>query len=532
MSTAFIAIHKQYPGKVDEQKAKAIYAEMPETYRQWVKEGTLIRYLTATVRQSILWHDYEAGGTDAKSVPPLQFAAIRTDLLHQYLDEPMDIYCRLPGDKLPHPAAIAITRINPMHCERHGVAEPVFFRLISSEMSVPATCVAGQNSMKYDEEVTRFGLWRNLLPVYDREFKNNNSRWDLLPVLAAYSALNVPGIIWPLREDDASLRSLKLEHIAKSNGITQESAHNALDDVKALIDVSALLQSSDQSLWDHFFAHRFKKMAAAQTSHLGVGLLISASNGAKNNFMAPLLLIGKVPSEDNKWVGVDLSQLEALRSCYRLDGEEIKRRLYLKTDELDAEGWVRPPLKTFAINKAPVFLPAEWVKKNAPALWKEEWCTLADKLAPQVEFLSKLRNVFVAEAYPEQDAELSLYAGFASPSDAAKIQQFSWISAAEAFSTPVVWDNPFYHTLWQRARWKLAQAGVIPWPEGEHALWCAHRYQRLSAPIQPGGKHEQVNLDNVDDVLNATEMPEELRSGYKEWLCTLRKDILPPSTSM
>jgi exodeoxyribonuclease-1 len=525
MSTAFIAIHRQYPGTLDEQKAKAVYANMPETYRQWVKEETLVRYLTSTLRQSILWHDYEAGGTDAKAVQPLQFAAIRTDLLHQYLDEPMDIYCRLPGDKLPHPVAIAITRINPLHCEMYGVPEPVFFRLIQSEMNVPATCVAGQNSMKYDEEVTRFGFWRNLLPVYDREFKNNNSRWDLLPVLAAYSALNVPGIVWPLREDDPSLRSLKLEYIAKSNGITQDSAHNALDDVKALIDVSALLQSSDQSLWDHFFSHRFKKRVAAQTNHLGMGLLISASNGAKNNFMAPLLLIGKVPGEDNKWVGVDLSQRDALRSCYHLDVAEIKRRLYMKTEELDAEQCARPPIKTFAINKSPVFMPSEWVKKHEPALWKEEWQLLANNLSPQTDFLNKLRNVYVSEQYPPQDAELSLYEGFASPADAAKIQQFSWMNTTEVFSSPMTWDNPFYHTMWQRARWKLAHAGVIAWGEGEYALWCAHRHQRLMSNIPEGGKHEHVNLENVDAVLSETEMPDDLRSGYRDWLDALRKEL-------
>ncbi len=129
MSTAFLELIKSHPTVVDKKDAIKLYQEMPDSYKACVKQDTLVNYLTAKFKQNILWHDYEAGGTHAPSVAPLQFAAIRTDLEHNVLDEPIDWYCQLAGDKLPHPVAIAITKINPMHCQKEGLPEPLFFRL-------------------------------------------------------------------------------------------------------------------------------------------------------------------------------------------------------------------------------------------------------------------------------------------------------------------------------------------------------------------------------------------------------------------
>merc|ERR1712000_492774 len=196
--------------------------------------GNFISFFMGPSRATFLWHDYEAGGTNAKSTVPMQFAAVRTDMELNVIDIPIDIYCKLDCDKLPHPQAVAITKISPMKCMREGLPEPEFFRHIKIEMSISETCVTGFNSMKYDEEITRFGLWRSLIPVYQREFENGNSRWDLLPVVSAFASLKVPGLNVPTNDD--GLPTLKLELLALANGISQVNSHNAVDDTFALID--------------------------------------------------------------------------------------------------------------------------------------------------------------------------------------------------------------------------------------------------------------------------------------------------------
>jgi exodeoxyribonuclease I len=41
----------------------------------------------------------------------------------------------------------------------------------------------GYNSIRFDDEVTRFLFWRNLIDPYAREWQNQCGRWDLLDVV-------------------------------------------------------------------------------------------------------------------------------------------------------------------------------------------------------------------------------------------------------------------------------------------------------------------------------------------------------------
>ena len=53
---------------------------------------------------------------------------------------------------------------------------------MGSEMCIrdrPKTCGIGYNSIRFDDEITRFALWRSLRDPYGREWQNGNSRWDL-----------------------------------------------------------------------------------------------------------------------------------------------------------------------------------------------------------------------------------------------------------------------------------------------------------------------------------------------------------------
>jgi exodeoxyribonuclease-1 len=63
----------------------------------------------------------------------------------------------------------------------------------------------GYNSLRFDDEVTRNTLYRNLYSPYDREWQNGNSRWDIIDMVRACHDLRPEGIVWPRRARNSPL---------------------------------------------------------------------------------------------------------------------------------------------------------------------------------------------------------------------------------------------------------------------------------------------------------------------------------------
>ena len=118
--------------------------------------------------QTFLWHDYETFGAQPRRDRPAQFAAIRTDAELNEIGEPIMLYCQPANDFLPDPQACLITGITPQQCLQLGVPEHQFAATIEAAFSEPGTIGAGYNTIRFDDEVTRFLFWRNLIDPYAR----------------------------------------------------------------------------------------------------------------------------------------------------------------------------------------------------------------------------------------------------------------------------------------------------------------------------------------------------------------------------
>src|SRR5688500_13684204 len=110
---------------------------------------------------SFLFYDLETFGSDPRTTRIAQFAAIRTDADLNEVAEPIRIFARPADDLLPSPVATLITGITPQAALRDGMPEAEAFALIFEEMSRPETCSAGYNSLRFDDEFVRHGLFRN-----------------------------------------------------------------------------------------------------------------------------------------------------------------------------------------------------------------------------------------------------------------------------------------------------------------------------------------------------------------------------------
>jgi exodeoxyribonuclease-1 len=174
---------------------------------------------------TFLWHDYETFGTVPRRDRPAQFAAIRTDAELNEIGEPVMLYCQPAPDYLPDPQACLITGITPQHCLEHGVPEHEFAAQVCAAFSEPGTVGVGYNTIRFDDEVTRFLFWRNLIDPYAREWQKGCGRWDLLDVVRMCYALRPDGINWPRHPDGRP--SFKLEDLARANGLLHEAAHDA-----------------------------------------------------------------------------------------------------------------------------------------------------------------------------------------------------------------------------------------------------------------------------------------------------------------
>ncbi len=365
---------------------------------------------------SLFWYDYETTGTHPQKDRPLQFAGVRTDLNFNIIDEPISIFCKLSLDTLPHPEACLITKITPQSANEKGLIEADFVRQIHQQFSQPNTCVLGYNSIRFDDEVTRHGFYRNFYDVYEREWKNGNSRWDLLDVFRAAQALRPDGFNWVY--DDERKPIFKLDQLTVANHIQHANAHDALADVYALLSLAHLLKQAQPRLFQFLFEHRTKTQAS-KLLNVGSGtplIHISGMYPAAQNCLAIVMPLCVHPTNANEIVVYDLSVNPA--TLLELSTEEIKQRLFVATEDLP-ENVARIPLKTVHINKCPVLAPMSVLRADdAKRLGIDvDVCLKNGELLAKnfsTIFTSKISAVFNSPYENTQtpvDVDLALYSG-------------------------------------------------------------------------------------------------------------------------
>lgn len=306
--------------------------------------------------ETFYWHDYETFGTDPSRDKPVQFAGIRTDADLNIIGEPLMLYSRPAADALPHPEACLVTGITPQQALEHGVCEAEFIGRIHAELAQPGTCGVGYNSLRFDDEVTRYTLYRNFYDPYEREWRNGNSRWDIIDMVRAAYALRPEGIEWP--KNDEGLPSFKLEALTAANGIAHEDAHDALSDVYATIAMARLIRQKQPRLYDYLLRQRSKQAVLAQLDIQAMKPLLHVSGmfGAARSNIALIVPLAVHPKNKNEVLCYDLGVDPA--PLFELTPEALAERLFCRTEDLP-EGVERLGIKSVHINRCPVLVTAK-----------------------------------------------------------------------------------------------------------------------------------------------------------------------------
>lgn len=376
--------------------------------------------------ESFLFYDLETFGQDPRRTRIAQFAAVRTDANLKVIDEPVSFYVKPADDLLPSPIATLITGITPQHALAEGVSEAEAFARINELMSRPQTCTLGYNTLRFDDEFVRYGLFRNFHDPYEREWRSGNSRWDLLDMLRLVHALRPEGINWPLREDGAT--SFKLEHLALANDVRQGDAHEALSDVYATIGMARRFREAQPRMWDYALRLRDKRYVGSLLDVVAMEpvLHISMRYPASRLCAAPVLPLARHPHINNRVIVFDLEgDIEPL---LELSVEEITARLYTRAANLP-EGQQRIPLKEVHLNKVPALVAwnhlrqADFQRLAIDPAAVEAKAEKLRALGPQLA--EKARQVFARERVNDGliDADASLYDGFLAEGDKALLSK-------------------------------------------------------------------------------------------------------------
>lgn len=310
-------------------------------------------------KATFLWHDYETFGANALLDRPAQFAAIRTDTNLQAIGDPINWYCQPARDVYPHPVASLITGLTPQEALKKGMVEAGFAAKIHAEMMEPGTCSVGYNSIRFDDEFSRNLFYRNFYDPYEREYKNNNSRWDLIDLARMCYALRPEGIEWP--EHEAGKPSFKLEHLSAANQIAHEGAHEALSDVMATIGLASLIKSRQPRLYEWALSMRDQHHVMQLLSPAKPKPLVHTSSRipAERGCTTLVLPLSIYPDRKKSVIVVDLmSDPEPL---LRLSAEEISDRLFTAARDMP-EGEERISLKAIHSNHVPMIAPQATLK--------------------------------------------------------------------------------------------------------------------------------------------------------------------------
>ena len=450
---------------------------------------------------TFFWHDYETFGAQPRYDRPAQFAGIRTDAELNEIGEPVMWYCQPANDYLPDPQSCLITGITPQKALAEGVPEHEFSSLIEAELSQVGTVGVGYNTIRFDDEITRFMFWRNLT-THAREW--HGCGVGFADVVRMVYALRPDGINWPQKEDGTP--SFKLEDLARANGLLHEQAHDALSDVRATIGLARLIRSKQPRLFDFAFGLHKKDGALremglpATQEHARPFLHVTGMISPARGCLAVMWPLATHPTNKNEVICWDLAADPSELAGISI--EDLRLRMFTRQADMP-EGVTRLPIKNIHVNKSPMVVGS--LKTLSPAM-AEKWgvnmeqCMQHAAIARDLPDMSaQWKAVFTREAGDLLDADQDLYGGFIGNEDRRRLERIKRLSPQELALDKTGFDDARLSELVWRYRARNFPQTLNPL---EQQRWEEHRAACLIEGA--GGARTAEQMFAMVDALSET----------------------------
>ncbi len=302
----------------------------------------------SSTKQTFFFYDLETSGINPRTARIMQFAGQRTDMDLNPVGDPYNFLIKLPEDVLPEPGAILVTGITPQQTWINGLTEAEFFKIFCEEIVQPDTIFVGFNSIRFDDEFIRFGLYRNFYDAYEWQWANGTSRWDILDLSRITRALRPEGIKWPFASDGKPANRLEL--LTSVNRLSHDSAHDALSDVNATIAVAKMINQKQPKLFKYLLEMRSKKAVQEFITNNSTFVYVSGQYNSDYEKLTVVTPLGAHPQKQ----GVFVYDLRIDPEKYiNLSPEELAK-VWTYNKDPDAD---RLPVKTLQFNKSPAIAP-------------------------------------------------------------------------------------------------------------------------------------------------------------------------------
>tara|TARA_B100001123_G_scaffold429608_1_gene548370 strand:- start:147 stop:1571 length:1425 start_codon:yes stop_codon:yes gene_type:complete len=194
-----------------------------------------------------VFYDFETSGNNKDFDQILQIGAVLANDGFQIKDK-IDISCRLKKDTIPAPEALLINKISIDQLKSGDISHYSLIQQLKKKFEEwsPA-CFVGFNSIGFDEDVLRQGLFQSLDYPYLTTSKDNR-RMDVLKLARAVSAFAPNSIVVPLGENNK--QNFKLGNLTKVNQIDHSNAHDAIADVNATLELAKKIKNNAPEVWD------------------------------------------------------------------------------------------------------------------------------------------------------------------------------------------------------------------------------------------------------------------------------------------
>lgn len=373
---------------------------------------------------TFFFYDLETSGLSARDDRIMQFAGIRTDMELNVIGDPFNLLVALNDDTLPSPDALMVTGISPQKTIDEGYTEAQFAKILHDEVFTPDTIAVGFNNVRFDDEFVRHLFWRNFYDPYEWSWKEGRSRWDMLDVVRMTRALRPDGIEWPV--DAEGKPTNRLELITKANGIAHNSAHDALSDVEALIDVARLIQAKQPQLFAYLLKMRSKKEVQSLVNLDTRQPFVYASGRYDNAWNKLTVAFPLAPAPNSNVLVYDLRYDPA--DFIALDEKSLAAKVFATWEERQKDDFVKLPVKVLQYNRCPAVAPlgvlAQGDGWQRIGLDEATISTRVKVLLAHLEFAERLRAVFERqrEFAPPNDPEAQLYDGFLNDRDRLRVE--------------------------------------------------------------------------------------------------------------
>jgi len=261
------------------------------------------------MKNTYLFYDIETSGLNKCFDQVLQFAAIRTDMELNELEQ-FNILIKLNPDVIPSPRAIITHNISISQLQQDGMCEYEAIKKIHHLMNQPGTISLGYNTLNFDDEFLRFSFYRNLLPPYTHQYASNCYRMDIYPITVMYFLYKSEVLKWPKLNGKSSL---KLENLNVVNELVTGDAHDALVDVKITLELARRF-IKHREMWNYLSTYFKKAVELQRIQKLPIAIMVDGVFGANNNYQTIAMFLGWHNHYKNQslWLQLDAIQLETI----------------------------------------------------------------------------------------------------------------------------------------------------------------------------------------------------------------------------